>query len=250
MDQNELYEQQLRDGCGTGEPAAALVGRDRFVVSTLRQLFADAQVRIGELSIGTGHLTSVITSEIGSVSLDCYDISRSRLEHVAERIRRLGHGVDPSRVSFHQCNFDVDFDRVDSLKYDVVIALDIMEHVLDVFGFMDNCFRVLKPGGWLLLRVPNIAYVTHRVTLLGGGLPVTASWFGREGDLGAWRAVHGWDGGHLHLFTIPIVTNLLTCAGFELSSCSDPGTRFEKYRKLWPALLFSNPLFVARKASA
>lgn len=47
-------------------------------------------------------------------------------------------------------------------------ALDIFEHLLDLTSAMDECWRVLKPGGGLTLRVPvaggpnHYADPTHR----------------------------------------------------------------------------------------
>jgi hypothetical protein len=117
--------------------------------------------------------------------------------------------------------------------------------VFDVIGFEQNCHRVLKPSGQLYLRVPNIAYIKHRLDLLHGQLPVTVSLFGLLGDLSAWCNLYGRDCGHLHLVTIlqrddmdenyafwvksalrsSLVTTLkpnsLSCAGLESASESD-----------------------------
>ena len=39
--------------------------------------------------------------------------------------------------------------------YDKVIALDVMEHLkVDVQAWLDECWRILKPGGELVLRLP------------------------------------------------------------------------------------------------
>lgn len=40
-------------------------------------------------------------------------------------------------------------------EWDLVIARDVMEHLrLDVAEWLDECWRILKPGGRLLLRLP------------------------------------------------------------------------------------------------
>lgn len=38
--------------------------------------------------------------------------------------------------------------------YDIVTALDVMEHIEDDYGFARNLLRILRPGGYLLLTVP------------------------------------------------------------------------------------------------
>ena len=54
-------------------------------------------------------------------------------------------------------------------EFDKVIALDVMEHLrIDVQGWLDECWRILRPGGQLVLRLPawNNALswrdITHR----------------------------------------------------------------------------------------
>lgn len=39
--------------------------------------------------------------------------------------------------------------------FDVVIALEVIEHVLDADALLKNIYRILKPGGVLLLSTPN-----------------------------------------------------------------------------------------------
>ena len=203
-------------------------------------------IAICELSVGDGRMTTAILSALHKAQVTCAEISEVRISQLQGSIE-----ADPilrSRMpKFVQCNFDLDFQRLPEDAFDVVIALDIMEHVLDVFGFMENCHRMLKAGGVLFLRVPNIAYVKHRLRLLLGEMPITASWFETPRELTAWREKHSWDGGHLHLFTIPILRKLLYEEGFLIDRCQDAGARLESLRNVWPNLLFANPLIVAAK---
>ena len=97
----------------------------------------------------------------------------------------------------------------------------------------------------MVLRVPNIAYIRHRLALGLGELPVTSSWFGSARDLGPWRRTYGWDGGHLHYFTLPLLRRLLAEAGFEVRAVSDAGARFARIREWFPELLCGNLLIVA-----
>jgi len=39
--------------------------------------------------------------------------------------------------------------------FDVVFLLEVLEHVPDQKTLIEEVFRVLKPGGWLILSVPN-----------------------------------------------------------------------------------------------
>lgn len=42
--------------------------------------------------------------------------------------------------------------------FDAVFAGEVIEHLLDTVGFLQECRRVLRPGGVLILTTPNLAY--------------------------------------------------------------------------------------------
>jgi hypothetical protein len=76
---------------------------------------------------------------------------------------------------------------------------------------------------------------------------VTSSWFGPKGDLSAWRAKWGWDGGHLHFFTLPMLRALLLEFGLRPLAWRDPGARFASLRQLSPSLLAGNLAVLAER---
>ena len=43
-------------------------------------------------------------------------------------------------------------------QFDTAIAKDIIEHMLWVVPFMDECWRIVKPGGKLLIRTTYFQY--------------------------------------------------------------------------------------------
>lgn len=245
MDQERLYQLSAAVDGPRRDYSSALITRDRFVIDDLVHMAMNRSLEVAELSVGDGRMTLAMLASLPDVRLTCAEISELRIEQLRKDIA-AGSSVGCT-PEFVICNFDTDFGHFASDTYDAVIALDIMEHVLDVFGFVNNCRRILRRGGRLYLRVPNIAYLKHRLNLLRGCLPVTASWFGPHGDLAAWRDKHGWDGGHLHLFTVPMLLRLIREGGLEVVSCDDPGAKLAGWRKVWPNLLFANPLIIAGK---
>jgi cyclopropane fatty-acyl-phospholipid synthase-like methyltransferase len=248
MNQKALYEQQLGVvGRPHGAVEPAILRRNHFVANYVGSSFPvhRGQLKVLELSVGDGTLTEELITSVPDVCVTGVDISPARLSFVKQRIQQ--HRLSTDVLNLIECNLDTDFDAIDGCGFHVAIALDIMEHVFDVFNFVRQCHRVLKPGGKFILRVPNIAFLRHRVGLLFGNIPVTASWYGPRNSLQAWEYQHGWDGGHLHLFTIPILLKLLREQGFEVQNVRDPGTRFESFRNVWPNLLYSNPVIVCNK---
>lgn len=93
---------------------------------------------------------------------------------------------------------------------DVLIMSELIEHLVDTDSVLDQAWRVLKPGGSLLLSTPNLAAWYNRALLAFGVQPVFS-----EVSL---RGVYGRPGsqvaGHLHMFTRRAVTGLLAAHGF------------------------------------
>lgn len=246
MDQRELYDahaEHLKAG-GMLPASRAPSERDAEVLKLVTQeaRAAERPVRVLELAVGDGALTFELAKLAPSVDLTGVDISAARVEH-ARRLLTTG-GLN---ATLQVVNLDTEFAILRSEAFGVVIALDVLEHVFDVFGFVAHCARILQSAGALILRVPNVAYLKHRVALLRGELPVTASWFGPARDLGSWREKYGWDGGHLHYFTLPMLRELLRGAGLRIELCADPGASLCQIRRMAPSLLCGNLFVVARK---
>ncbi len=117
-------------------------------------------------------------------------------------------------------------------SFDVVISLAVLEHVIDVFEFMDEIARVCRPGGCTVITVPNICYVKHAFRLLLGRIPITGI---GNSDIAYWRE-NGWDGGHFHYFSKKMLGDLLENAGFEPEKWTSDG-KFAKFRRWHPNLV-------------
>ncbi|MBN1552657.1 class I SAM-dependent methyltransferase [bacterium] len=52
--------------------------------------------------------------------------------------------------------------------YDVIVAGDILEHLIDPETILDTLHDHLKPGGYILVSMPNIAFWRMRLDLLMG----------------------------------------------------------------------------------
>jgi 2-polyprenyl-3-methyl-5-hydroxy-6-metoxy-1,4-benzoquinol methylase len=93
---------------------------------------------------------------------------------------------------------------------DVVLMSEIIEHVVGTDGPLDEAWRILRPGGTLIVSTPNLAAWYNRLLLLGGIQPVFS-----EVSL---RGVYGRPGhelaGHLRLFTKRALMGLLQAHGF------------------------------------
>jgi len=156
-----------------------------------------APARVLDLGCGDGAAASLAAQRSPGHHLIGFDWSASALR----RARRLGltavrSGVDPLPVA--------------SGAVDVVIMSELIEHLVDTDAALDEVFRVLRPGGSLLLSTPNLAAWYNRGLVALGVQPIFS-----EVSL---RGVYGRPGhvvaGHLHLFTRGALVGLLGARGF------------------------------------
>jgi SAM-dependent methyltransferase len=162
------------------------------------------------------------------------DVAPIRLARAREKARVAENS---RKFSFREADLDQPM-PVEDNSVDVLCSLNVIEHVFDVYSLVSHFYRVLKPGALALFQTPNIGYVKHRVRLLFGKLPVTSS-------PNNWPEI-GWDGGHLHYFTMDSFCALLCHAGFEILRRTGTGL-LGSWRNWYPSLLTGDLVVVARK---
>jgi SAM-dependent methyltransferase len=168
---------------------------------------------------------------------------------VLEKFFEKGYGMDittyPSwkslanRFDLHKQNLDDANFPFESDTFDVVTLLMVLEHVFDPFTVIEEISRVTKINGYLVINVPNIAYIKHRVGLLLGRLPITSS-------VNCWE-LREWDGGHIHYFTLERLTWLLQEFGnYRILDVQSSG-KFAPIKHLMPSLLCSDLQLLCQK---
>ena len=127
---------------------------------------------------------------------------------------------------------------------EAIISADVIEHIPDVYAAAAEMFRVLEPGGRLILNTPNVAFVVKRLRLLVGRFPSTA--IPNEGLGDSKDSDPMLDAGHLHYFTYRSLRVLLERAGFCVVREIGFG-RFGRLHQVWPSLFSTGLQIVARK---
>lgn len=61
---------------------------------------------------------------------------------------------------------------LESEKFDVVTAGEVIEHVIDESVFLKECNRVLKKDGLLVITTPNLCFWINRLLILFGRIPL------------------------------------------------------------------------------
>lgn len=158
------------------------------------------------------------------------DIAEAQIEKAKKRVKDLGY----KNISFQIVDIDQGLPFEDN-SFDVVTCISVLQFVFDPYFIMKELHRVLKNKGFLIIDVPNIAYLKQRIKLLFGILPRTSY-------------ASGWDGQTLHYFTLASFRRLLKETGFQIQKVSGCGI-FAQYRNWWPSFLTGDLMVKAIKQS-
>ncbi len=71
------------------------------------------------------------------------------------------HPAIPREATFVQTNMN-DTLPFDDDRFDAVVSIEGIEHIRRPFDFVNECARILKPGGLLFLTTPNISSLRSR----------------------------------------------------------------------------------------
>jgi methionine biosynthesis protein MetW len=164
------------------------------------------------------------------------DITPSRLEDARKTVAETYSDL-PNKFYFCEGNLDRAME-FESDYFDTIICLATLEHVYDIYNLIKEVHRILKPGGDIIVEVPNIAYFKYRMKLLLGILPITSSPHN-------WEEI-GWDGGHIHYFTVEKLCEFFESQGFKITVKTGGGF-LAKLRNWWPSLLTGDIILKARK---
>jgi SAM-dependent methyltransferase len=141
-----------------------------------------------------------------------------------------------------QCS-SLDLDKADlpfpDEHFSAVTIIMVLEHIFNVEHAVFEVSRVLERGGVAVIQVPNLAFVTRRLALFAGRLPITAN--SDDPDF-----LKSWDGQHLHNFTFGAVEKLLLRHGLTVENRRCFG-RLAKLRSIRPSLLGADITVLARK---
>jgi SAM-dependent methyltransferase len=111
-----------------------------YIAATVQKLLPDPATRILDLGCGSGALLERLLL-MGYVNLVGVDISPPALD---------------GRIHYQQADLD-DFqlDRPDA-SFDLVLAVEVIEHIENQGLFLRELARLLKPGGLALFTTPNL----------------------------------------------------------------------------------------------
>jgi SAM-dependent methyltransferase len=145
---NRFEDDELGDAYSTLESSAyyaeiADENRKKMgsAVSDLRKI---VDPTLGEvIDIGTGDATFLnVLHQAGFRNVSGHEIPGADLSSVSDIAKRVYE--------------DFDYRSIPSESYDVVTLLDVVEHVREPQYLIDQCYRILKPGGYIYFHTPVV----------------------------------------------------------------------------------------------
>jgi 2-polyprenyl-3-methyl-5-hydroxy-6-metoxy-1,4-benzoquinol methylase len=112
---------------------------------------------------GTGRWLQFLHDH-GAAALAAVDVS----EEALQRASRMGADCHKADLEHEQLPFESD-------SFDITLSFMVLEHVKNAHNFVAEIIRVTKPGGLILMSIPNIASLQSRIRLLLGYLPLAVS---------------------------------------------------------------------------
>ena len=146
-----------------------------------------------ELGAGNGAITkSIFNLKLKINNYLATDFTNNRIEGIKKNIHE-------SKLKVARLDVE-NFNANEIGKFDAVIMIALIEHLIDPIKAMSEIKKLLKPNGILYIGTPNVAEYGARLKLLRGKFPSTAS---RNEGFTKYdnQKVSLHDEGHLHYFT-------------------------------------------------
>ncbi len=152
--------------------------------------------RILDLGCCTGALGSTLKTRQG-----CEVVG---IEHEPEYARDAGERLDRVLVADLE---ELDLTSQGLADFDCLIAADVLEHLRDPWSVLKRLTSALRPGGTVVVSLPNVRHWTT---------------FWALGRRGVWpRDDHGvYDRSHLRWFTLADARGLMEQAGLEVTTAN------------------------------
>jgi len=109
------------------------------------------------------------------IDVGCYDGTLAKKIESSVGIKI--DGADIADAQIEKCEsiktkYNIDFNESGDFpiekKYELVVACDVIEHVLDCDDFLEKINRIQPPNGYLIISTPNLGSLARRIMLMLG----------------------------------------------------------------------------------
>ncbi len=125
------------------------MGRSALIVWALRKYFGAAKDLL-EIGCGTGYVLACLHDAFPQLRLSGSEVLAAGLPFASSRMT----GAELLQMDARSIPFDREFD--------VVCAFDVIEHIAEDGEVLEQMYRAAKPGGGIMLTVPQHAWLWSR----------------------------------------------------------------------------------------
>ncbi|MEE9323353.1 MAG: class I SAM-dependent methyltransferase [Candidatus Aenigmarchaeota archaeon] len=180
--------------------------------------------KVLDVGCGDGLISSLIATATGAkvygVDISSEAVSKARKRGIIAKVMN----VDKQGFPFEKESFDA------------VFCGDLLEHLYDTEKLLENVRQILKPNGYLIISVPNIASWYNRGFLLIGFMP---TWIESSLKTYTGNPVIKEGVGHIHAFTKRSLTELLRLKGFSIEKVTGSPILADGSRSKWKESLWN-----------
>jgi len=139
----EGFEQQFFDELATFEEDSFwFTSRNQLVIDAMRKFFPSAESFL-EVGCGTGFVLQGLEKAFPRLQLSGSEVLCHGLSYAQQRVSHS--------VVFQMDALNIPFEE----EFDVIGAFDVVEHIEDDLSVLQNFHRATKPGGGIILTVPQ-----------------------------------------------------------------------------------------------
>ncbi|MFH0714706.1 MAG: methyltransferase domain-containing protein [Candidatus Diapherotrites archaeon] len=175
------------------------IARHRF--DSCLSFYENFSGKLLDVGCGDGFFASLV-KERSNASVYGVDISFENLK----KARARGVRIKRADISAAKLPFS-------ARSFDSVYCGEVLEHVVETEKLLEEFKRVLKPNGFLVVTVPNIASWYNRLLLLFGQAPFWVE-SGARGSYGSFCNAPNLNG-HVRAFNRRALAELLNATGFS-----------------------------------
>ena len=121
----------------------------RRELRSLRRLLGNNEISIYDAGTGYGQYSYFMSKKLQPNSIYAIDVKEKWISDCREFFRRM---------NIKKIDFAVeDLTEIEhENRFDLIVSVDVMEHIVDDVKVFRNFYRALKPGGFLLINTPSI----------------------------------------------------------------------------------------------